>query len=270
VGEIIHFDFFGLKLSVFENSQLIQAINDHIGDKRKLICYGYNFGMFPYFRKYPEIAEYANQFDVLVSDGRGYYILAKLLGFPVKSDLSIPFLVNKILVLANEKHYSVLLLGAKEEINKEAADKIRIKYPGLTIFDGHHGYFNEDEEANIVDYINSKKPDILLIGISSPKKERFAYNWRNDLNCSIIIPCGGVIDILAGFKNPTPGIIKKVGFAWLYRFVQEPKRLFRDSILNLANVIFLMIPSLLFSTFVLRKKFSIPKFYNRNFNVPIT
>jgi UDP-N-acetyl-D-mannosaminuronic acid transferase (WecB/TagA/CpsF family) len=115
--EIKHLDFFGLKLSIFEDIQIIQTIDNHIQGGEKLICYGYNFGMFPYFKKYPEISEYSNQFDILLSDGRGYYLLSKLLGYPVKSDLSIPFLVNKILDLANEKHYSILLLGSKEGLN---------------------------------------------------------------------------------------------------------------------------------------------------------
>ncbi|MFZ2339146.1 MAG: WecB/TagA/CpsF family glycosyltransferase [Bacteroidales bacterium] len=270
VEAIESLDFFGLKFSVFEDNQLINLVNDHIEFKKKLICYGYNFGMFPYFSKYPEIPEYANQFDILVADGRGYYLLAKMLGFPVKSDLSVPNLVDRVIKLANEKHYSILLLGAKEEINKEAGNRIQAKYPDLKVCNGYHGYFNEIEEPEIVDDINSKQPDILLIGISSPKKERFAFKWKDNLNCSIIIPCGGVIDILAGFKKPTPRFIKKSGFAWLYRFVQEPKRLFRDSILNLLSVLLLMIPSLLFNTYILRKKFSIPKFYNSKFDAPIT
>lgn len=257
-------DFFGLRLSVFEEKQLIQGIAKSLSVGEKLICYGYNFGMFPYFKKYPEIPEYANQFDVMLADGRGYYLLAKMLGYPLKSDISVPFLVDRVINLANQKSYSILLLGAKEDINNKATRKLMETFPGLKVFNGHHGYFTEDEEDSLVAYINSCSPDILLIGISSPKKERFAHKYKDRLNVKLIIPCGGVIDILAGHKKPTPRLIKKAGFAWFYRFLQEPKRLFRDSILNLANVLFLMIPSLLFTTYVLRRKFSIPGFYSRN------
>ena len=217
MNKINNVDFFGLKLSVFEETELIQTIDTAIKDDEKLICYGYNFGMFPYFGKYPEIPRYSNQFDILVADGRGYYLFAKLLGFPVKSDLSIPFMVERVLNLAQKNAYSLLLLGAKEEINKKAAEQLRIKYPKIKVFDGHHGYFKEENEQQIVDLINLKKPDILLIGISSPMKERFASNWKDKLDCNIIIPCGGVIDILAGFKKHTPKLIKKMGFAWFYR-----------------------------------------------------
>lgn len=263
---IKYVDFFGLKLSVFEEPELIQTIDTAIKNIEKLICYGYNFGMFPYFKKYPEIPQYSNQFDILVADGRGYYLFAKLMGFPVKSDLSIPYMVERVLELAEKNAYSILLLGAKKEINNKATEKLRIKYPAIKVFDGHHGYFKEESEQQIVDFINTSKPDILLIGISSPMKERFAYKWKYELDCKIIIPCGGVIDILAGNKKHTPKFIKKMGFAWFYRFIQEPQRLFKDSIFYMSKVLFILIPSLLFHVYVLRKPFSIPAFYNKSLN----
>lgn len=262
-------DFFGLRMSVFEEKQLMQAIAKSLSVGEKLICYGYNFGMFPYFKKYPEIPEYANQFDVMLADGRGYYLLAKMLGFPLKSDISVPILVDRVVKLAYQKSHSILLLGAKDDINRKASRKLRETYPGLKIYEGHHGYFKEDEEDSLVAYINSCSPDVLLIGISSPRKERFAHKYRDRLNVRLIIPCGGVIDILAGHKKPTPVLIKKAGFAWLYRFVQEPIRLFRDSILNLLNVLFVLIPVLLLNAYILRRTFSIPKFYNRNYDESI-
>jgi N-acetylglucosaminyldiphosphoundecaprenol N-acetyl-beta-D-mannosaminyltransferase len=228
---IKYVNFFGLKLSVFDNQEFINAVEATIAENKKLICYGYSFGIFPYFKKYPEIPEYANQFDILGTDGRGYYLLAKMLGYPVKSDISVPLMVDLILDLAQENIYSILLLGAKEVINKKATEKIRLKYPNIKTLEGHHGYFQEEDEHQIVDFINARKPDILLIGISSPMKERFAYKWKNVLDCKIIIPCGGVIDILAGLTKPIPRLIKKMGLAWFYRFVQEPRRLFKDSIL---------------------------------------
>ena len=259
-------DFFGLKLSLFEEEELINAVESAINNGEKLICYGYNFGMFPYFEKYPEIPKYANQFDILVADGRGYYLFAKMMGYPVKSDLSIPYMVEKVLEQAQRHGNSILLLGAKDEINKKATEQLRLKYPGIKVFDGHHGYFKEEDERKIVDLINNNKPDILLIGISSPMKERFAYKWKNELECNIIIPCGGVIDILSGDKKHTPKLIKKLGFAWFYRFIQEPRRLFKDSILYTSKVLFVLIPSLLFKVYILRKPFSIPQFYNKSSN----
>jgi N-acetylglucosaminyldiphosphoundecaprenol N-acetyl-beta-D-mannosaminyltransferase len=268
--KIEYIDFFGLKLSIFNIPELLEYIKGIIEEGNKAVCYGYSFGTMPYFKKYPEIAIYANQFEVSVVDGRGLYLLAKLLRAPVKSDLSIPSLVDYLLKIADENKYSLMLLGAQDQINKKASENLKLKFPNARILPGMHGYFNENEETEIIKKINLLKPDILLIGISSPKKERLAFQYKDQLDASIIIPCGGVIDILAGHKKRIPRFVKKIGMAWFYRFIQEPKRLFRDSILNSFNVGFLMIPSLLFQTYILHKKFSIPKFYHKLCNAPIS
>jgi len=269
MDKIEYLDFFGLKLSVFNVSELLEYIKGIIKKESKVICYGYSFGTIPYFKNYPEIAIYANQFDVSVIDGRGLFLLAKLLGTPIKSDLSIPVMVDLLLKMADENRFSIMLLGAKEAINKKGSENLKLKFPNARILPGIHGYFKENEEIEIVTNINLLQPDILLIGISSPKKEKFAFQYKEELDAKIIIPCGGVIDILAGHKKRIPKIIKKSGLAWLYRFTQEPKRLFRDSIINSLSVVFLMIPSLIFRRYILRKSFSIPQFYNKNCEAPI-
>jgi N-acetylglucosaminyldiphosphoundecaprenol N-acetyl-beta-D-mannosaminyltransferase len=262
MGEIKHIDFFGLKISVFENNELKNFIDKSIISNNKRILYGYSLGSFPYFKKHPEIAVYSNQFDVSVADGRGLYLFARALGYPLKSDLSIPLMSEMVLELAQEKRYSVLLLGAKEEINKKATENLRLKFPGARILDGKNGYFSEEDERSIVDFINAQKPDILLVGISSPIKERFAFRWGNELCSKIIIPCGGLIDVFSGKTKPMPVIVKKLCLGAIYRFVQEPRRLFRDSIVYTSSVIFRLIPALIFNVYVLGKKnFSIPKFY---------
>jgi N-acetylglucosaminyldiphosphoundecaprenol N-acetyl-beta-D-mannosaminyltransferase len=262
-------DFFNLKLSTFDIPELLDYFKDTINNNGRSICYGYSFGTLPYFKDYPEIAVFSNQFDVSVIDGRGLYVLVKLLRFPVKLDLSIPNMVDLILKQANENSYSVMLLGAKEEINIQASANLKLLYPNANILPGINGYFKDNQESEVIYKINLLKPDILLIGISSPKKERFAFTNKNRIDVKIIIPCGGVIDILAGYKKRTPKLIKNMGLAWLYRFIQEPKRLFRDSIVNSFNVLFLLIPSLLYNAYISRKSFSIPKFYNKFCDAPI-
>lgn len=264
-------NFFGLKLSVFEDYEIRDFIINAIEQRQKKILFGYSLGSFPYFKDHPEMAIYSNQFDVSVADGRGLYLLAKTLGFPLKSDLSIPIMTKMALELAQQKKYSVLLLGAKEEINQAAAENLRLKYPDAKIMVGRNGYFDQKDEPGIVNFINSQNPDIILIGISSPLKERFAIDWKSELNAKIIIPCGGVIDILSGKTKPMPVLVKKLCLGALYRFVQEPRRLFRDSIIYSSNVLFKLIPALLFKTYILKQKdFSIPEFYHKGIKAPIS
>ncbi len=271
MSDLEHINFFGLKISIFENIDLKKYLISSVLNKKKKVLYGYSLGSFPYFKDHPEIAVYSNQFDISVSDGRGFYLFAKFLGYPLKSDLSIPLMTNMVMELANENRFSVLLLGAKEEVNKKATENLKLKYPNAQILDGRNGYFKEADESGIVKFINDQNLDILLIGISSPIKERFAHKWKNELNVKIIIPCGGVIDLFAGKTKPMPIIIKKLCLGALYRFVQEPRRLFRDSIVYSFSVLFKLIPTLLFKVYILRQKnFSIPDFYHKGIEAPIS
>ena len=206
----------------------------------------------------------------MLSDGRGLYILAKILGFKLKSDFSIPNFSWELLKFADKEHYSVLIIGSSAENNRKATLNARKLYPDATIIEGiDGGDFSFSENQKTVSYINQHKPDILFIGVTSPKKEKFAWELKEKLDVNVIVPFGGAIDILSGKSKPIPKIIKKMALGALWRFIQEPKRLFRDSILYPLNVILVLIPSLIFKVYILRRPFSIPKFYNKNCEAPI-
>lgn len=265
LNSIEHIDFFGLKLSVFTESELSNYLNYIFQKKIKTICFGYSLGTFPYLKRYPEIAVFSNVFDIMLCDGRGLYILAKLLGFKIKSDISIPNFSWQLFKLANQEKLSILIIGSTPENNRRATVNARRLYPHATIYDGiDGGMFTPDDNEKSVEYINKFKPDILFVGVSSPKKEKFAWEWKEKLDVSVIVPFGGAIDILSGKSKPIPKIVKKMALGAIWRFIQEPRRLFRDSILYPANVIFLLIPSLLFQVYILRRQFTIPKFYNKS------
>lgn len=267
---INYLDFFGLKISIFEDTELLEYSEEVIKEKRKAVCYGYSIGTLPYFRKFPEVAVYSNQFDVSLCDGRGLYLVTKLLGFKLKSDLSIPNFSMKLLRLANENHFSVMLIGSSPENNKLATENIRKNYPDAVIYNGYDGgIFSTGDQIKTVEYVNRHNPDILFIGVSLPKKERFAYEWKEELNASLIVPFGGAIDILSGKSKPIPRIVKKMALGGIYRFIQEPRRLFNDSILNSFNFLFILMPCLLIETYIFRRRFSIPKFYNSTCAAPI-
>jgi len=167
---------------------------------------------------------------VIVTDGTPFYHLCRVLRFPVKLNISVPNLVFLTLSLAEKHKKSILLFGARPETNNVATANLQAKYPGVKMLTGRDGYFRKEEERNIVGEINSRSPDILLIGITWPIKERFTYEWRNDIRAGIIIPCGGMIDVLAGKTRITPAWIKRIGLASIFRMVQEPKRLFSQTI----------------------------------------
>ncbi|MEO8664347.1 MAG: WecB/TagA/CpsF family glycosyltransferase [Ignavibacteria bacterium] len=252
----------GLKISLFTITSIKNAIINFIRSKEQKVFFGYSLVLLPRFRSCPEIFTYSDTFDLFVADGKGMYWIFKIAGVKLQNDISLPDLAEMVLELANENKFSVMLLGAEEEVNRTATEKIRLRFPNAIIFDGINGYFKKEDEEEVVKKINDVRPDILLIGISSPKKEKFVFDWRSKLETSLLIPCGGVIDVLAEKTSREPLIIKKTGLTWIYRFIQEPVRLFRPVLLNGLSVIFFLIPVILLNVLIRKNKtFSIPGFY---------
>jgi N-acetylglucosaminyldiphosphoundecaprenol N-acetyl-beta-D-mannosaminyltransferase len=163
--------------------------------------------------------------DLLMVDGMGILYAGKLLGFPFRETVATSYLTLELLRVSVETQYRIYLLGSKPEYLKEALQTIDTRYPGIQIVGSHHGYFSKDEEPLIVEQIANLNPDILLIGISSPLKERFVSRNFDSLNTPVQIGVGGMIDILAGVTRLPPPWIRKLGLEWVNRLRQEPRRL---------------------------------------------
>lgn len=247
--------FLGLSISVFDKEELVSYIIETVKSNRKSIMYGHALWTFPMLKKYPEIFYFGEKSDVLVTDGRPFYIMAKMHGIPLKYDISIPNLVLLSLELANSNNWSVFLLGATDEINKVAQQKISKGYKNISLVAGRDGYFDQEKDAKqIIKQINQCRPSILLIGIPSPTKEEIAYLWKDDLETNIIIPCGGMIDVLAGKTKLTPKMIKKLGLASFYRVLQEPRRLLKRYSYIYGYLFFKFLPIYIFKVILLRNK----------------
>jgi N-acetylglucosaminyldiphosphoundecaprenol N-acetyl-beta-D-mannosaminyltransferase len=259
--------FHGLKLSVFSLKELADEIVQTVENGRPKIFYGYALGFLPFIKKYPELIKITNSFDVMVTDGRFLYLFARFLDAPLKFDISIPFLTNLVFEIANSRGYSVMLLGSTKESNDKATKRLRIQYPNMIIYDGFSGgSFTEIEYDQIIEQVNKNKPDIICIGVSTPKKERFAFYAKGKVDTKIIIPFGGMIDGLAGTVKLTPHILKKLGFATIFRLFQEPRRLGVITLETVYESFIKVIPRLLFEVKLKRnKEFSLKDIYPDSF-----
>lgn len=255
--------FFGIPFSVFTRNEVNSFIKLSVEESSVNILYGFSLHSLYNISRVPEIVKLGQDADFIVCDGRPLFWLLKFFKIPVKCNISIPESVMLSLNIANENKYSILLFGSEEILNEKASSNIKETYPGIEVLDGIPGYFDFDKDLyNILDRINSLKPDILLIGISSPLKEILAFNYKNKLNAKLIIPCGGMIDILAGKTKLTPPIIKALGMASLYRVIQEPRRLLFNRLNFYMFIFFNFLPVLFWnSIFRRRNNFSIIDHY---------
>ena len=259
-----HHNVFGLKVSNYSLKEVNKLFKQTIQTGTNIVIYGHSFGGIPNMKIHPELYAVVNTFDLLVCDGTPFNWFCNFSGFKLNTVMSIPDITNYALEYANKNHLKVLLFGAKKDINIQANKRLSLKYPAAHFLEGIDGYFNQSEEDKIVTSINKLAPDILLIGISTPIKERFAYKYKNDLKANIIIPCGGMIDIYAGITRQSPRLIKKMGLATAFRIIQEPRRLFWLHTWMVYETIFKIIPlALYYRVFFRQKDFNLMDKYLR-------
>lgn len=169
--------------------------------------------------------------DLILTDGMPLIWISKLKGNPIKEKVSGSDLFPKICELASNKGYSVFLLGAAEGIADKAAENLKNKYEGLNIvgtYSPSYGFEKKSDEIDkIIRIINECKPDILAVGLGAPKQEKFLYKYKKRLNVPISLAIGASIDFEAGNIKRAPKWMSEHGLEWFYRFLKEPKRLFK-------------------------------------------
>jgi N-acetylglucosaminyldiphosphoundecaprenol N-acetyl-beta-D-mannosaminyltransferase len=255
--------FYDIPVSLVSYPALRNSIIATVRNENPTIIYGFSIHSIYSLKKTPEIIRLGKDSDIILCDGRPFYWLCKIHGLKIPEPVSIPECVNLSLSIANEHSFSIMLLGAKKEVNEQACSSLTQKYPAINILPGIDGYFDENRPEEIVKLINSYSPDILLVGISSPKKEKFVFYNRRKINAKVIIPCGGMIDILAGKTRQTPKWIKAIGLATLYRVIQEPGRLFTDRFKMLFFVFGRFLPLLIINRLFSKRQLSLVDQYSK-------
>jgi N-acetylglucosaminyldiphosphoundecaprenol N-acetyl-beta-D-mannosaminyltransferase len=140
-------------------------------------------------------------------------------------------LMPKLCELAAGKGYGIFLFGSKEEVNREAAEKLIQRYPGLKIAGRANGYLTEEEMPGLVERINASGAAILFVALGSPRQEQWIQKWLPRLNVAICQGIGGTLDTIVGTVKRAPPIFCRFGLEWFYRLVSDPRRARRQIVL---------------------------------------
>jgi N-acetylglucosaminyldiphosphoundecaprenol N-acetyl-beta-D-mannosaminyltransferase len=119
------------------------------------------------------------------------------------------------------------LLGAREEVVSRVKEIYEDLYPTLQVVGYRNGYWEPHEESNVVESVVRARADILFVAISSPKKEQFLGAYQERMRVPFAMGVGGSFDVASGKLKRAPRWMRSVGLEWFYRFLQEPRRMFR-------------------------------------------
>jgi N-acetylglucosaminyldiphosphoundecaprenol N-acetyl-beta-D-mannosaminyltransferase len=163
--------------------------------------------------------------DLLLADGASVVWARRLLGRPLPERVAGIDLMLGILRRGAERSYRVFCLGATEEVLEKTCARIARDFPGVRIVGRRNGYFAPHEEEEVAAEIDRARPDVVFVAMTSPKKERFLGRWGTRLHVRVWHGVGGSFDVMAGRVRRAPVSWQRLGLEWLYRLLQEPRRL---------------------------------------------
>ncbi|HWC13729.1 MAG TPA: WecB/TagA/CpsF family glycosyltransferase [Actinomycetota bacterium] len=163
--------------------------------------------------------------DMVLNDGKGVMLGARLLGHRFPADLNGNFFSPLVVARAAARGWPVFLLGAKPGVPERLADVLRAKHPDIRIIGCHHGHFTADEEPEVVLSIREQGTGLLLVGMGNPHQERFLSRRLTETGARLGIGVGAFFDFQTGTVPRAPQWMNRYGLEWVFRLAQEPKRM---------------------------------------------
>lgn len=180
----------------------------------------------------PYLAEIVNSCPLINADGASIIWAAKKLGIPLKERVTGCDLFQELVAVAEKKGYKLYFFGAREEVVRKVITIYKEQYPNINIVGYRNGYFSEEEEPEMVEQMRSSGADIMFVAFSSPKKEYWINKYLNELEIPFVMGVGGSFDIVAGVTDRAPKWWQNHGLEWLYRLIQEPRRMWKRYIVG--------------------------------------
>lgn len=189
-----------------------------------------------------ELRKSVNESHIINADGQAVVWASRFLQKPLKERVAGIDLMEALVEMAHKKKYKIFLFGATEEVVKSVVDIYSEIYSPEMIAGYRNGYFTASDEEAIAHQIADSGTQMLFVAISSPIKENFLYNYRDILkNVNLIMGVGGSFDVVSGKTKRAPLWMQNAGMEWFYRFLQEPKRMWKRYLVGNTKFIFLVL-----------------------------
>lgn len=202
-------------------------------------CFFVNAHSINMCRQFQEYFDAVHRADLVLNDGVGLDLAARLHGASFPDNLNGTDLTPELLATANERRWSVYLLGGRPGVAEQAASALSVEFPHIRFCGAHHGYI-EGRETDIATTINRTRPDLLLVGMGNPRQEIFIDRvLRTHLsNVRLAIGVGAYLDFAAGRVPRAPRAIRALRLEWMWRLIQEPRRMWRRYLVGNWSFVF--------------------------------
>jgi N-acetylglucosaminyldiphosphoundecaprenol N-acetyl-beta-D-mannosaminyltransferase len=184
--------------------------------------------------------------DLLTPDGVGIVLAARLLNRPLASRvIGYDFFMALTALLAVKRETRYFFLGSSEDVLELIVRRLNREFPSITVCGIYAppfmDAFSGEENSRMFKAINDARPDVLWVGMTAPKQEKWIYENRARLRVPFISAVGAVFDFYAGTAERPPAIWQNLGLEWLYRFLREPGRLWERNLVSTPKFIWMVL-----------------------------
>jgi N-acetylglucosaminyldiphosphoundecaprenol N-acetyl-beta-D-mannosaminyltransferase len=217
--------FGGFRLLEIEPQCLLNAIEETIARRGKMSLLYLNPHIYNLAQENERLRAAICRADWVLVDGIGIVLISRWSKCRIQKRLTLMDYVYPLLDRARNHEWSIYFLGGEPEITTRLRQSLLEQIPGLNVAGCRHGYFSEHEEEELVAEINRARPQIVMVGMGTPRQELWIDKYLSALETSVVIAAGGSFSNLGGIAPRAPAWMHRNGLEWLFRLSREPKRL---------------------------------------------
>lgn len=192
-----------------------------------------------------EFKEALTQANLVVADGVGITLTAKMIGLSIGQRITgHDYFFSLLKSMQHRGQGRVFFFGSSQQVLALLARRFVAEFPELTLcgtYSPPFGSWSEEEDRRMTAVINEATPDVLWVGMTAPKQEKWVAANCGRLNARVIGSIGAVFDFYAGTYSRAPRWISKIGLEWAYRFILEPRRMWRRNFVSTPRFIWLVL-----------------------------
>jgi N-acetylglucosaminyldiphosphoundecaprenol N-acetyl-beta-D-mannosaminyltransferase len=216
---------FGIDLDALTLDETVRRCIAAVDARRQLEIGVVNAAKVVRMRRDPRLRTAVTGCDLVLADGQSVVWASRVLRARLPERVAGIDLFIRLLAEAERRGLSVYFLGARRALLDTMIERLHDRFPALIIAGSHDGYFADAGAPAIADEIAQSRAQLLFLGMTSPKKENFVAEYGERTGASVLHGVGGSFDVLAGVVRRAPRSWQRLGMEWLYRAIQEPRRL---------------------------------------------
>lgn len=217
----------GLPIDDVTMEQAVEAMMERLATGTRTRLYFVNADCVNVAHRDPEYRAVVRRGDLVFADGSGMRLAGRILGTPVADNVNGTDFFPRMCARLEGSGQRVFLLGGRPGVAEKVRAWAAVQHPGLEICGTHHGYFDRADSGRIADEIRRSDADVLLVAFGAPAQERWIDEHLEATGATVGMGVGGLFDFFSGNVPRAPLWMRRAGVEWIYRFWQEPQRLWK-------------------------------------------